>query len=227
LYVDGRRHVLEQSPAILGRANQAIATMERYKMRLDDVAGTLSALETEDLATVRDVLATVQRIEMVRRIAVEIDGYVVELGVDGRLVALQLDELMENVDLERELLVADYLPTGRRARPIDEVLASLDELSAADLLDLGTIARAIGLPPALDGQDLAVSPRGYRLLARVPRLPRPLVDRLVDHFGTLQKLLSAGVEDLQVVEGIGETRARAVRDGLSRLAESSILERYV
>ncbi|HEY5335666.1 MAG TPA: DNA integrity scanning diadenylate cyclase DisA [Mycobacteriales bacterium] len=227
LYLDGRRHVVEASPAILGRANQALATLERYKQRLDEVAGTLSALETEDLATVRDVLVAAQRLEMVRRIASEVEGYVVELGVDGRLVALQLDELMDDVDVERELLVADYLPTGRRSRPQSEVLVALDALSATDLLELGALGRAMGLPAAQDGQDLAVSPRGYRLLARVPRLPQPLVERLVSHFGSLQKLLAAGVEDLQAVEGIGDTRARAVRDGLSRLAESSILERYV
>ena len=72
-----------------------------------------------------------------------------------------------------------------------------------------------------------MSPRGYRLLAKVPRLPPLVIDRLVDHFGGLQKLLAASVEDLQSVEGVGESRARSVREGLSRLAESSILERYV
>ncbi len=227
LYVDSRRYVLDDSAAILSRANQALATLERYKLRLDEVSGTLSALETEDLVTVRDTLAVIQRLEMVRRIAGEIAGYVVELGTDGRLLSLQLDELMAGVAQERELLIRDYSPIGRRARPTEEVLSELDAISAADLLDLAALARTVGLPAAPDGQDLAVSPRGYRLLARVPRLPRPLVDRLVEHFGSLQKLLAAGVEDLQAVEGIGETRARAIREGLSRLAESSILERYV
>jgi diadenylate cyclase len=227
LYVDSRRYVLDDSAAILSRANQALATLERYKLRLDEVSGTLSALETEDLVTVRDTLAVIQRLEMVRRIAGEIAGYVVELGTDGRLLSLQLDELMAGVAQERELLVRDYSPTGRRARPTEEVLAELDAISAADLLDLTALARTVGLPAAPDGQEVAASPRGYRLLARVPRLPRPLVDRLVEHFGSLQKLLAAGVEDLQAVEGIGETRARAIREGLSRLAESSILERYV
>ncbi len=52
LYVDGRRHVMDDSAAILSRANQALATLERYKLRLDEVAGTLSALEIEDLVTV-------------------------------------------------------------------------------------------------------------------------------------------------------------------------------
>ena len=106
------------------------------------------------------------------------------------------------------------------------MLAELEGLSPADLLDLAPVARALGLGQGehLDG---AVTPRGYRLLAKVPRLPASVVDRLVDHFETLQKLLAASVEDLQMVDGVGEIRARSVREGLSRLAESSILERYV
>jgi diadenylate cyclase len=229
LYVDGRRYVLDDSAAILSRANQALATLERYKLRLDEVSGTLSALEIEDLVTVRDTVVVTQRLEMVLRIASEIDGYVVELGTDGRLLALQRDELMAGVEQERELVIRDYLPTphGRKPRTVEHVLADLDELSATDLLDLEVIARVCAFGSAADVLDTAVSPRGYRLLARVPRLPAAVIERLVDHFGGLQKLLAATIDDLQLVEGVGETRARSVREGLSRLAESSILERYV
>ncbi|MGZ6792105.1 MAG: DNA integrity scanning diadenylate cyclase DisA [Mycobacteriales bacterium] len=229
LYVDGRRYVLDDSAAILSRANQALATLERYKMRLDEVAGTLSALEIEDLVTVRDAMAVSQRLEMVRRIATEIEGYVVELGSDGRLLSLQLDELMAGVASERELVVRDYLVpgSGKKAKNVEDVLADLDSLSGTDLLDLSSIARTVGHGAALDALEVAVSPRGYRLLAKVPRLPNQIVDRLIEHFGGLQKLLAASIDDLQAVEGVGETRARSVREGLSRLAESSILERYV
>jgi diadenylate cyclase len=229
VYVLGRRHVLEDSGAILSRANQALATLERYKLRLDEVSGTLSALEIEDLVTIRDVSAVAQRLEMVRRIAGEIEGYVLELGTDGRLLALQLDELIAGVEPDRELVARDYLPpqSGRRQRTVEDVLDELDSLSAADLLDLNTVARALGYSAGPDALDAAVSPRGYRLLAKVPRLPGLVIDRLVEHFGGLQKLLAASIEDLQAVEGVGESRARSVREGLSRLAESSILERYV
>jgi diadenylate cyclase len=227
LYVDGRRYVLDDSAAILSRANQALATLERYKLRLDEVAGTLSALEIEDLVTVRDAVAVSQRLEMVRRIAGEIADYGVELGTDGRLLSLQLDELMAGVEPERELVIRDYIPSGRRSRSVEDVLGDLDELSATDMLDLATIARVVGFGSSSDALDAPVSPRGYRLLAKVPRLPRTVVDRLVEHFGSLQKLLAAGIDDLQAVDGVGETRARSVREGLSRLAESSILERYV
>jgi diadenylate cyclase len=229
LYVGGLRYVLDDSASILSRANQALATLERYKLRLDEVAGTLSALEIEDLVTVRDAMAVSQRLEMVRRIASEIEGYGVELGTDGRLLSLQLDELMAGVEGERELVVRDYLVSGsgRRARKLEDSLAELDALSAADLLDLSAVAKAVGFPAGAEALETAVSPRGYRLLAKVPRLPGLVVDRLIEHFGGLQKLLAAGIDDLQAVEGVGETRARSVREGLSRLAESSILERYV
>ncbi|HEX6967221.1 MAG TPA: DNA integrity scanning diadenylate cyclase DisA [Micromonosporaceae bacterium] len=227
LYVNGQRHVIDDSAAILSRANQALQTLERYKLRLDEVSGTLSALEIEDLVTVRDAVSVVQRLEMVRRIADEIAGYVVELGTDGRLLALQLDELMAGVDSDRTLVIRDYLPTGRKARTLDEALVELDMLSAAELIDLVSVAKAIGYPGSSDVLDSAVSPQGYRMLAKVPRLPTPIVERLVNHFGSLQRLLGATVEDLQAVEGIGDARARTIREGLSRLAEASILERYV
>ena len=179
LYVNGQRHVLDDSAAILSRANQALATLERYKLRLDEVSGTLSALEIEDLVTVRDAVAVVQRLEMVRRIADEIAGYVVELGTDGRLLALQLDELMAGVDADRTLVIRDYLPVGRKARTLDEALVELDLLTATELIDLVAVAKAIGYPGASDALDAAVSPRGFRLLAKVPGCRRPVVDRLV------------------------------------------------
>ncbi len=226
LYVGGARHVLEASDVIQSRANQALATLERYKARLDEVSGTLSALEIEDLVTVRDVAAVVQRLEMVRRISEEVAGYVVELGTDGRLMALQLDELVGGVAIDRQLIVRDYLDTLTNER-VEAVHRALAAMSPKELLELAHIASIFGLPVVEDSLDGAVGPRGYRLLSKVPRLPAGIIDRLVSHFGALQRLLAAGIEELMTVDGVGEQRARAVREGLSRLAESSILERYV
>lgn len=226
LYVHGRRYVVEGSAAILSRANQALATMERYKLRLDEVSDTLSALEIEDLVTVRDVSAVAQRLEMVRRIAREIEWYAVELGSDGRMLTLQLEELISRVEPDRELIARDYLPAGPPGRTVAAALAALDQLDPTELLDVGLVSRALGFGSGSDALDRSVSPRGYRMLARIPRLPGPVIDRLTDHFGSLQKLLAAGVDDLLAVEGVGEARAVSVRDELSRLAGASILDRY-
>jgi len=227
LYVGDVRCVLEDTDAILSKANQALATLERYKARLDEVGGTLSALEIEDLVTVRDVSAVVQRLEMVRRISEEILGYGVELGTEGRLLALQLGELIGGLGTDREQVIRDYVDLSRKGRSLPDVQASLAALDGSELLDLGHIAQVLGLAGPTETLDGAVGPRGYRLLSKVPRIPGAIVDRLVTHFGGLQKLLAAGIEDLMAVDGVGEQRARAVREGLSRLAESSILERYV
>ncbi len=227
VYVAGRRHTLEHPTTVLSRANQALATLERYKLRLDEVAGTLLTLEIEDLVTVRDAMSVSQRLEMVRRIADEIQGYVMQLGTDGRLLSLQLDELLGGIEDDREMLARDYLPGTRKSRKAPEVLGDLQELSSTDLLDLTQMARAFGFGLAPEVLDNPISPRGYRLLNKVPRLPPAIINRLVDHFGALQKLLAATIEDLQAVDGVGEARARSIREGLSRLAENSILERYV
>jgi diadenylate cyclase len=227
LFTGGTRFVLEDSAAILSRANQALATLERYKRRLDEVSGALSALEIEDLATVRDVTAVAQRLEMVRRIAGEIEGFMVELGTDGRLLALHLDELVAGTGQERVLLAQDYVPAppDARAHAAAAALARLGSLSLDELLDPAAVASVLGLGGA-EALDKRVSPHGYRLLAMVPRIPRPALDSLIEHFGGLQKLLAASVEDLHQVQGVGASDARSVREGLSRLAESSILDRY-
>ncbi len=225
LYLGEVRYVLEEPTAVVSRANQALQTLERYRTRLDEVSDALSALEVEDLVTVRDVAAVAQRLEMVRRISDEIETYVLELGTDGRLLSLQLNELVGGVDAERTLVVRDYLP-ARSDERVETVLSSLTILESQEVLDLGTVASALQIGDG-NSLDASVSPHGYRLLARIPRLPAPVVERLISHFGTLQRLLGASLDDLQAVEGVGDLRARGVRDGLSRLAESSILERYV
>lgn len=225
LYVHGERHVLEGSAQILSRANQALATLERYKLRLDEVAGTLSALEIEDLVTLRDVATVAQRQEMVRRIHAEIEGYVVELGSDGRMLALQLTELVAGLESDRALLVQDYV--AEAAADSSKHLDALTALNGADLLDVRRVAGALGYAGDEALLEESITPRGYRLLARVPRLPSSVVDRLVTHFGGLQQLLSADAEDLLAIEGVGGARARTIREALTRLAEASIMDRYV
>lgn len=226
LYVGDNRYVIDDPDTILSRANQALATLERYKSRLDEVSGTLSALEIEDLVTVRDVCAVIQRLEMVGRISDEIHGYVVELGSDGRLLALQLDELIGGLGADRESVIKDYIVSSSQ-KTVAQVQGELSLLSSTQLLDIGHIGETLGLQGGSEALDAAIAPHGYRLLSKIPRLPAATVHHLVAHFSSLQKLLAATVEDLMQVETVGEQRARAIREGLSRLAESSILERYV
>src|SRR4051795_10622717 len=169
VYVGDDKYPLEPIPRLLNKANQALSTLERYKSRLDGVSGGLSALEVEDLVTARDVVTVLQRTEMVRRIAEEIEGHIVELGVDGRLVRLQLEELMGGVDDDRRLVILDYFHEDTSWHVADalEALASLD---TDDLLDLKIVASMLHLASAMD-LEVSLQPRGYRLLSKIPRLP--------------------------------------------------------
>ncbi len=227
VYVDTHRYVVEGSGAILSRANLTISTLERYKARLDDVEAALSRNEIEDDVTLRDAMTLVQRLELVRRMSIEVAGHVIELGSDGRQLSLQLEELVSDNDSVRELVARDYVSSvdPPATAELEAALANLDALGDNELLDLRALATAFGYPATLDAQDMSMTPRGYRMLARIPRLQFAHIDRLVRTFGSLQGLLAATADDLQAIEGIGSIWSRHVREGLSRLAESS-LERF-
>ncbi len=161
---------------------------------------------------------------MVRRIADEIEAYITELGVDGRLLQLQLDELMAGVERERLLIVRDYLPDRRRR--IESILSELDRVLTEDLLDTARLADALGFDNEGKGIEQAVEPRGYRLLARIPRLPESIINKIVDRFGNLSRLRKATLDELDDVEGVGEMRAMTIKDGLRRLEEKTMLDRF-
>jgi diadenylate cyclase len=218
LYVDGHRRLVEHSEQILSRANQALQTLERYRDRLTRLTSRLSALEVQDQVSLRDFAAVSQLIEMVRRLRAELAGYVTELGTDGRLLTLQLHELSAGVDELRELLEKDYRPDGEEGSG----LGLLGSLGTDQLLDLGIVARTVGFSQPLDAR---ITTRGYRQVAQLNRLPPALGARLIEHFGSLQAVFAASAADLQQVEGVGESRARIIRDGLVRLAESAYAER--
>jgi diadenylate cyclase len=221
LFLDSHRHMVEDSEQILSRANQALQTLERYKARLWEVTNRLSALEVQDQVTVKDFAVVAQRIEMVRRLDRELSGYVLELGTDGRLLTLQLHELAAGIDDLQELLERDYRPDDPQT-PFG--FAGLESLSTPELLETLTVARAVGFA-STDHLDSRLVARGYRQMAQIGRLPQALGVRLLEHFGSLQALFAASSAELQEVDGVGESRARIIRDGLLRLAESAYTER--
>ena len=224
LYRGDSKHSLDSVARLLARANQALQTLERYRDRLDSVTVSLSALEVEDLVTVRDVVTVLQRAEMVRRIAEEIEGYIVQLGTDGRLAHLQLEELMAGVEDERRHVVRDYLPVDDEER-VDDAMVSLASLPTDEVLNPNAVTAVLDLQEGADLES-SLQPRGYRLLSRIPRIPEPLVESIVSRYGALQKIMRATVEDLEAVPDLDPATARTIKDGLARLAESSILDRY-
>jgi diadenylate cyclase len=224
VYLGDQMHPLLSPSRLLERSNQAIQTLERYRARFDAVSQNLSALEVEDLVTLRDVIEVLQRIEMVVRISAEIDRNLVELGSDGRLVRLQMEELMVGVEDDRQLLIRDYYNRGEHfdAGEAMEALSDLDDEALFDDIVLAKALRLGGDSPDLDAN---VEPRGYRLLSKLPRVSDSVVASVIDRFGTLNRVLRATAGELEAVEGVGPHRAKALKEGAGRLVESSILDR--
>jgi diadenylate cyclase len=226
LYVDGSKYMLEDIPVVLAKANQALATLDKYRTRLDQVSTRLTALEFEGGATLHDVLTVLQRSELVTRMAVEIERYIVELGTEGRLIEMQLEETMVGTASDKAALVHDYL-TDHADEVFAGALDQLGRLPHQDLLDFGRLAELLGYDRKLNTLDYPVSPRGFRILGRIPRLPKLVVNQIVREFRGLDEMLAATDAELEMVEGVGEIRAKDIREGLRRLQEINLVDRYL
>ncbi len=225
LYKGYSKYIVQDTNKILTKANQAIQTLEKYKVALDQAMINLSALEFEDLVTVYDVATVIQRTEMVIKVVQEVDKYIYELGNEGRLVSMQMKELVANVVEDGKYVIKDYklsLETDENA-----IHKTLRGLTSEELLDLSAIAKNLGYGSNINALDISVSTRGYRILNKIPRLPLAVIDNLLKQFPNFQKILKASTDQLDDVDGIGEVRARAIKEGLRRLQEQVLLDRHI
>ena len=231
VYRNEYKHTVQPTGWLHDRTDQALATMQRFRSRFDVALNGLSILEVEDTVSVGDVVGVVQAAEMVLRIAEEVDGYLVELGDDGRLVGLQSAELVDGVAPALHLVVRDYwvqAPSddSNRLVTVNHIVDQLAHLPSDELRDPTRVAEIMRLPGSFSPAESGVEPRGYRLLYRLPRFSDTIIERIVDRFINLQQIMRASLTELEQVEGVGQARAHLVKDGLARLAEASIFERY-
>lgn len=221
VYKGDIKYVLRESSVILSKANQAIQTLEKYVAVLERIINNLNVLEFQDLSTLFDVTTAIQRTEMVMRIVQEIEGYIIELGNEGRLISMQLNELIRSIEQDGLLLIRDYCSESLQ---YEEIYTRIQLLSAEDLLELEQIGRELGYT-GKSLVDTLVSPKGYRIVSKIPRIPSGVIENLVKHFNRLKYVVEAGTEDLDQVEGIGEARARAIKNGLRRIKEQVALNK--
>ncbi|MHB9003463.1 MAG: DNA integrity scanning diadenylate cyclase DisA [Coriobacteriia bacterium] len=218
LYIGGRRFILDDIEVLLGKASQALQTLERYRNRLDQVLRRLTALEFDGLVSVGDVAEVIRRFEMLNRVAHEVARYTTVLGTEGRLIRMQSEELTAGVSEDYLLVIRDYAADAG-PRNVGEVRAALAELTHERLQESDAVASVLGLANDVESGKDRIGPRGFRALRRIPQLPGSVIARMVEHFGTLSQLLAASEDDLDAIEGVGARRARAVLQGLRRMRD--------
>ncbi len=226
LFVGDLRYQLGEIADTLARTNQGLATLETYKSRLDQGLTRLSALEFQSAVMLDDVLVVLQRAEMALRMVEEIQRNRIELGEEGRLIEMQLEELVGNVPRERASVVYDYEVTGDPAAAVT-ALEGLSELPYARLSELEEIGALLGYPRDANPLDFTVSPRGYRVLSHIPRLSESIIRHVVRDLGSLDAVIRASQRELEAVETVGAVRAREIREGLRRLQEHNLVDRYL
>jgi diadenylate cyclase len=226
VFVGHARYQLDPVADVLAKTNQALGTLETYRQRLEQVLTRLTALEFQNAVVLDDVLVVLQRAEATARMAERITRDCVELGSEGRLIRLQLEELVGDVPAERDAIVRDY-HAGGPGEAATGALAALREFTYRDLLEFGRLAELLGYDGGLNPLDHSVAARGYRVLSHIPRLPDAVVRRLVADLGTLDAVVRASQRELEAVEGVGVVRAREIRDGLRRLQEHNLVDRYL
>lgn len=223
LYKGSRKYILRDTSTILTRANQALQTLEKYIAVLGNASNNLSILEFEDSVTLSDAAVVIQRTEMVMRVVGEIERYICELGNEGRLLSMQLEELMAYVEEDGRLVVEDYMLNTANIN-VEDILKRISSFAYDELMDLTYICHALGYYMTPGSPDVNVTPRGYRIMSKIPRVHSTVARKLVDAFENLQGILKASVVQLDELGGIGEPRARVIKDGLRRVREQVLLE---
>jgi diadenylate cyclase len=226
LYQGQLRYALKEMGVILTKANQAIQTLEKYRAVFTQALTNLSALEYEELVTMHEVAYVIQRAEMVLRIKNEINRYVLELGNEGRLISMQKEELVGTAEEEAWLLLRDYAKDEGESK-VREIQSAIRKLSSEELLDSASLIRLLGYPSLSTVVEEGLLPRGYRILSKIPRLPSIIIHNLVDRFSALPHIVMASIDELDEVDGIGEVRARAIKEGLKRIQEQVFIDRQI
>lgn len=222
LYQGNFRYALKDIAVIFTKANQAIQTLEKYKAVMEQSITNLSILEFEELVTYNDILLVLHRFEMVLKIKNELLTYLNELGIEGRLIRLQMNEILTDLEEEALLIIKDY--ASERDVKAKEVLKKLQNMSNGSVIEDTALLKLLGYNGYVP-LDEGKCPRGYRILHKIPRLPMIIIENLINRFDQLPKILVATVEELDDVEGIGEVRAKKIKEGLKLVKERLMTER--
>ena len=217
------RYVLQDSSRVITKANQALQTAEKYKKVFDDKLNLLNEYEFNDIVTLQNVIVCIQRAEMILKVVDEVKRAIYELGEEGRLFQMQLEELLGNLEEEESLIIKDYL-VYKRKKTVEKALETIRSMDHEELMNSQLMAKVLGYDAFDNSEEVSVFTRGYRILNKIPRMPNNIVENLVTSFKSFQYIIQADIPELDEVEGIGEIRAKAIKRSLKRMQEQFIFD---
>ncbi|MGN1300477.1 MAG: DNA integrity scanning protein DisA, partial [Clostridia bacterium] len=186
----------------------------------------LDEYEFNDIVTLENVITAIQRAEMVMKVADEVQKSIYELGEDGRLLEMQLEELIGDLPDEELLMVKDYVVQTKKRQP-EDAIEEIKKLPREDLMKSQVIAKILGYGDFDNYDEVGVYTKGYRVLNKIPRMPNSIVENLVKSFKSFQHILAADIPQLDEVDGIGEVRARTIKQSLRRMQEQFVFDNEI
>ena len=213
LYKGDIRYKLRSLEELMNEASQGINTLERYRYVLDKSLINLTLLELDGIATVEEVCIVLQKFEMFKRIKIDVIECLFELGSEGKLLRLQLEDLVFGLKDEKLEFLKDYYFGGEeKEEELSEEMSALDD---SELLDLAKLSAVLGFGKTSKSLDNPVTTKGYRLLSKFGKLTKKDVDSLVERFGQLSKIQEASADDLSEV--LSKFKTNAVKRGFERV----------
>ena len=226
IFKGNNRYVLEDTSKVITKANQALQTVEKYMKVFDNKLSLLNEYEFNDIVTLENVIVAIQRAEMVMNVVDEVQKAIYELGNDGRLLQMQLEELVGDLEKEELLMIKDYMVISKKRTP-ENAFEDIRNLTREELMRSQTVAKILGYEDFDNYDEVGVYTNGYRVLSKVPRMPSNIVDNLVKSFKSFQHILAADIPQLDEVDGIGEVRARTIKQSLRRMQEQFVFENAI
>ena len=217
------RYTIEDTSKIITKANQALQIVEKYKKVFDNKLSVLNEYEFNDIVTLDNVITCIQRAEMVMKVVKEVKRSIYELGQDGRLIEMQLEQLIGGLEEEELLIIKDYMAYKRRLNP-QKVLFEIQAKNMDGIIESNIIAKNLGYDNFENYEEVAVYPKGYRILNKVPKMPSNIIENLVKYFKSFQHILLAELEELDKVDGIGSVRAMNIKQSLKRMQEQFVFD---
>lgn len=224
LYKDNFRYTLKHISDIIPEANQAIKTLERFGEVIEKALINLTIMEFEDLVTLFEVTTILQKFTLMLRVAEEIEKYIVELGVEGRLIQTQFDEITGDLRKEIDALIRDYYNDDKGQVDIQVIFEKLREYEEEEI-EIEEMAFILGYKKRYETLDQKVVPKGYRLLSRIKRLSAKDMETLVSNFDGLTAIVDAREDELAEVDSISKIKARSIKNEIKRLMITIELEK--
>ncbi len=221
VYRGDKKYRLRNSAELNVATAQSIKILESYRSVLDKELANLSMLELDDLVTFFDVATILQRFEMISRIKEEIKFYLTEYGVDGRLMNLQVSELLFGLEEEYSDFVKDYVNVGM---DVEDVNNNLSILNDEELLEIENLCSAIGYPKSYSTLDNKITSKGYRMLGKISKLTKKDIEKIVSTYNSIAELQETSDEELLAIK-MSKFKIKALRSGLKRLKVAFELEK--